>query len=59
MTDEPEAIESVQMDEEDDPGGVGIGGSLPRRGVCDKNCKVKKIRKQNTHRGQWGGERRE
>ena len=32
VTDEPEALESVRRDEEDDAGGVGIGGSLPRRG---------------------------
>lgn len=29
MVDEPEAVERVRMDEEDDSGGVGIGGSLP------------------------------
>jgi hypothetical protein len=33
VTDEPEALESVRRDEEEDAGGVGIGGSLPRR-VC-------------------------
>lgn len=34
MVDEPEALESVRMEDEDDSGGVGIGGSLPRgRGV--------------------------
>ena len=60
MTDEPEAFESVRRDEEDDSGGVGVGGSLPRRGVCDiRNVKVKEIRKRNTYRGQRGGERRE
>jgi len=35
VADEPGALESVQMDEEDSEG-VGIGGSLPRRVVCDK-----------------------
>lgn len=29
VVDEPEAVERVRMDEEDDSGGVGIGGSLP------------------------------
>jgi hypothetical protein len=29
VVDEPEALESVRRDEEDDWGGVGIGGSLP------------------------------
>lgn len=29
VVDEPEAFESVRRDEEDDRGGVGIGGSLP------------------------------
>ena len=33
VTDEPEALESVRMDDEDDSGGVGIGCSLPKRGV--------------------------
>jgi len=40
--DEPEALECVRMDGEDDSG--GIGGSLPRT-VCYKKCKVKGIRK--------------
>jgi hypothetical protein len=31
VVDEPEALESVRRDEEDDWGGVGIGGSLPGR----------------------------
>jgi hypothetical protein len=31
VVDEPEALQSVRRDEEEDWGGVGIGGSLPGR----------------------------
>jgi hypothetical protein len=33
VVDEPEALESVRRDEEDEWGGVGIGGSLPLEGA--------------------------
>jgi len=45
VADEPEALESVWMDGEDDSGGVGFGSSLPKRVVCEKKCSVKEIRK--------------
>jgi hypothetical protein len=36
VVDEPEAVESVRMDDEDDSGGVGIGGSLPEGWGCGR-----------------------
>lgn len=40
MTDEPEALESVRMDDEDDSGGVGIGDSLP----VERRCVIRNVK---------------
>jgi hypothetical protein len=49
VVDEPDAVERVRIDEEDDSGGVGIEDSLPEgwERCCEKRC-VSVVRKKRT-----------